>query len=189
MKNVIRKIEKNEIEKVYPYVLEIFTAMELAVLREISSQQLKKIVIEAMHHPRYRYGYKNAWVCEREGHIAGVFFAYPSEWEKLIDGPLHVAMLNHGLASHSMIQENESLVGEWYLDTLVTDANFRRQGVGQEMLEAAQKIALTKAYKKISLNCDLNNHAAYCLYRKMGYHETTQLVLSNHPYHHMVKEL
>ncbi|MDN6731024.1 MAG: GNAT family N-acetyltransferase, partial [Atopostipes suicloacalis] len=175
--------------QIYPYVIEIFTAMEIPVLKEINSDLLKKILLEAMHQPRYRYGFENAWICEREGKIAGVFFSYPSEWERLIDGPLQAAMLNHGLPSHTIRQDNESLPGEWYLDTLVTDASFRRQGVGQEMLLAAHQIALTKGYSKISLNCEVNNLPAYQLYRKMGYLEKTKIILSNHPYYHMVKEI
>lgn len=186
---MIRKIKRSEIEKVYPYVLEIFTAMEIPALKKLDKKLLKNIIIHAMHHPRYRYGYEHAWICEREGQIAGVFFAYPSEWERLIDGPLEASMLEHELAIDTIIQEHESMPGEWYLDTLVTDSKFRRQGVGQEMLEAADQIAIDRGYKKISLNCEVDNLPAYALYQKMGYSKKTKIVLSQHLYHHMVKEL
>ena len=186
---MIRKMKNEEISKVYPYVYEIFSDMEIPALNELGEELVKNIVTDAMHQENYRYGSNNAWVCERNGQIAGVFFAYPSEWEKLIDGPLQAAMLKNGLSIDTMIQENESMPGEWYLDTLVTDPDFRRQGVGREMLAAASQIAKSAGYDKISLNCDIDNSPAYHLYRKMGYVEETQLVLSNHIYWHMVKEI
>lgn len=189
VKYVIRKIEKNEIPHLYPYVHEIFSDMELPVLDELSDELLKKIVIEAMHQPRYRYGYENTWVCERNGQIAGVFFGYSSKWETLIDGPLQASMLNHGVPIDTIIQENESIPGEWYLDTLVTDPKFRRQGVAREMLNAASQIASDKGHQTIALNCETDNLPAYTLYQKMGYEPKTQIVLSGHVYWHMSKNI
>ena len=186
---MIRKVEEDEIPELYPYVHEIFSDMELPVLDELSEELLKKIVIDAMQRPRYRYGYENAWVCERNGQIAGVFFGYSSKWETLIDGPLKASMVKHGVPMDTIAQENESLPGEWYLDTLVTDPKFRRQGVAREMLHAASKIALDEGHKTIALNCETNNLPAYNLYEKMGYHAKTQIVLSGHIYWHMVKNI
>lgn len=187
--NVIRKVKKDEIPELYPYVHEIFTDMEIPALAALNEELFKNIIIDAMHRPRYRYGYENAWICERNGQIAGVFFGYPSEWETLIDGPLQASMLKYGQPMDTIIQENESIPGEWYLDTLVTDPNFRRQGVGREMLNAAAEIAADAGHETIALNCEIDNLPAYHLYRKMGYQEKTQLVLSQHIYWHMVKEL
>lgn len=189
MNDVIRNVKKEEIPKLYPYIHEIFLAMEISALNKLSKELLKNIVIDAMHCPRYRYGFENAWICERNGQIAGVFFGYPNKWEKLIDGPLQAAMLKNGLPMDTIVQENESISGEWYLDTLVTDQDFRRQGVGREMLDGAAKIASLAGYKTIALNCEIDNLPAYNLYRKMGYKEKTQLVLSGHIYWHMTKEL
>lgn len=186
---MIRKVEKEEIVELYPYIHEIFSDMEIPALEELGENRVKNLVIDAMQHPYYRYGYKNAWVCERKKQIAGVFFGYPNEWEKLIDGPLQAVMLKNDLPIDTIAQENESLAGEWYLDTLVTNPDFRRQGVAQEMLDAVNEIAENKGYDKISLNCDIDNLPAYNLYKKMGYTKKTQIVLSHHIYWHMVKEI
>lgn len=186
---MIRKADKKEIPELYPYIHEIFSDMEIPALDELSEELLKNIVIDAMHQPRYRYGYENTWVCERNGQIAGVSFGYASEWESLIDGPLQASMLEHGVPMDTIIQENESIADEWYLDTLVTDLNCRRQGVGREMLNAAARIASKAGHDTIALNCEIDNLAGYNLYQKMGYIEKTQLVLSGHIYWHMTKEL
>lgn len=189
MKRVIRKIQKDEISQLYPFIHKIFTDMELPVLEEMSQDLLKEILIEAMHSPYYRYGSKHTWICEREGKIAGAFFGYPGVQEPLIDGPLQAAMLAHGFPIDMIAQENECLPNEWYLDTLVTAPDFRRQGIGQEMIQGAIDIAKKAEYSTISLNCDIKNTAAYSLYVKMGFVEKTKIVLSGHVYWHMVKEI
>ncbi len=186
---MIRKVKESEIPELYPFVHEIFLGMELPVLDEIDEELLEKIIIDAMHRPRYRYGYEHAWVCERNNQIAGVFFGYSSKWETLIDGPLQAAMLKHRVPMDAIAQENESLPGEWYLDTLITNPKFRRQGVAREMLNAASQIAKEEGHDIIALNCDIDNIPAYTLYKKMGYERKTQIVLSGHIYWHMRKSL
>lgn len=186
---MIRKVNENEISKLYPFVYKIFSDMELPVLDKIEGALFKEIITDAMHSPHYRYGYEHAWVCERDNQIAGVFFGYPGEWEPLIDGPLQASMLKHGLPIDTVASENETLPSEWYLDTLVTAPNFRRQGVAREMIERACGVAKEAGFDRIALNCDVNNEAAFKLYQKSGFENKTQIVLSNHVYWHMGKEL
>lgn len=186
---MIRKIKENEIAKLYPFVYKIFSDMELPVLAKISAELLEEIVVEAMYNPNYRYGSNHAWVCERQGEIAGVFFGYPGEMEPLIDGPLQAAMINHGLPVDTITQDIETISSEWYLDTLVTAPNFRRQGVGREMMIAAEEIAINSGFGKIALNCEVDNKAALRLYGRTGFEKYTKIVLSNHVYWHMVKEI
>ena len=186
---MIRKAKQKEMAELYPFVFKILSDMESPVLDEINEELLEKIIVNAMHSPHYRYGYEHAWVCERNGQIAGAFFGYPGEWEPLIDGPLQASMMNFDYQLEPGPKENETLPGEWYLDTLVTHPDFRRQGVGREMIEAANKIAKKAGYQTIALNCDIENKAAYQLYKKSGFEQTTRLVLSTHIYWHMTKIL
>lgn len=188
-KYMIRKVKYEEIPELYPFVLRILSDMELPVLNEISEELLEDIIVNAMHSPHYRYGYEHAWVCERDGKIAGVFFGYPGEWEALIDGPLRASMLKFDYPMEPTPKENETLPGEWYLDTLVTHPDFRRQGVGREMIEAACDLAKEANYRIIALNCEIENEAAYRLYKKMGFERITCLVLNEHVYWHMTKKL
>ncbi len=186
---MIRKVQDHEIPSLYPFVYRILSDMELPVLDEIDSETFEKIVVEAMHSPRYRYGYDHAYVNIREGEIAGVLFGYPGELEALIDGPLRAAMLNHGYPMEYHLTEPETLPGQWYIDTLVTHPEFRRQGVALELMEYAEAVAKAAGYESIALNCDMTNEAAYNLYFKAGYLTRTRIVLSGHVYWHMVKNL
>ncbi len=186
---MIRKVRENEIPLLYPFVYRILSDMELPVLDEIDSETLEKIVVEAMHSPHYRYGYEHAYVCERKGEIAGVLFGYAGELEPLIDGPLRAAMLNHGYAMPYDSAEPETLPGQWYIDTLVTHPDYRRQGVAFELMEYAEEVAREAGFDTIALNCDMTNEAAYNLYFKAGYLTKTRIVLSGHVYWHMTKKI
>lgn len=186
---MIRKVEEHEIPSLYPFVYRIFSDMELPILDEIAPEIFEKIVVEAMHDPHYRYGYEHAYICEREGEIAGVLFGYPGELEALIDGPLRAAMLNHGVVMAYSAAEPETLPGQWYIDTLVTHPDFRRQGVALELMRDAEAIAKKAGYESIGLNCDMTNEAAYNLYFKAGYTTKTRIVLSGHVYWHMTKDI
>lgn len=186
---MIRKVRMEEIPLLYPFVYRILSDMELPILEELEGDLLEQIILDAMHTPRYRYGYENAWVCERENQIAGVFFGYPGRWEPLIDGPLRAAMLKYDVPMEEIMTENETLPGQWYLDTLVTAPPFRRQGVALEMLAGAEKIAQEENFRVISLNCDIQNNAGYQLYKKAGFVEQTRIVLNDRIYYHMTKEI
>lgn len=187
--NMIRKVQEHEIPSLYPFVYRILSDMQLPILDEIDSETFKKIVIEAMHSPHYRYGYEHAYVNVRDGQIAGVLFGYPGQLEALIDGPLRAAMLNHGYSMEYSLTEPETLPGQWYIDTLVTHPDYRRQGVALELMKYAEEVAQEAGFDSISLNCDMSNEAGYSLYFKSGYLTKTRIVLAGHVYWHMVKNI
>lgn len=182
---MIRKVYLEEIPRLYPFVLKIFEDMELPVLEQIDSETLEKIIVDAMHSPRYRFGYENAYIYDVEGEIAGVLFGYPGEWEILIDGPLQASMLKYGLNYEKLFVESETLPGEWYVDTLVIDPEFRRQGIASSLVEHVVEIAKEKGFNKLALNCEVDNEGALMLYKNLGFNVVTKLVLSGHVYWHM----
>lgn len=186
---MIRKVALEEIPRLFPFVMRIFNDMELPILDRIEPEIFERIVVGAMHSPYYRYGYENAYVYMVEDEIAGVLFGYPGDWEALIDGPLQASMLEHGFSYQKISQENETLPGEWYLDTLVIDPDFRRQGIAGQLIQHGEKVAKEKGFDRIALNCETDNEAAHQLYLKAGFENATQIVLSHHVYWHMTKDL
>ena len=87
------------------------------------------------------------------------------------------------------MKRNETLPGEWYIDTLVIDPDFRRQGIAGDLIQYTEEIAKENNFSRIALNCEMDNEAAYNLYLKMGFTNATHIVLSGHVYWHMTKEL
>lgn len=68
-------------------------------------------------------------------------------------------------------------VGFWimidYIDiiNIAVDQNYQRQGYASTLLEKVENLALKMQISKISLEVNVNNVAAYNLYKKLGYKE------------------
>ncbi len=183
-RKMIRKAEVSDIEQLVEWVWIILEDMELPLLTEIDSISLKNMMKEAMENKNYRYSYHRAIICVRDGKRAGVCFGYKGELEAVIDDPLNEKLKEHGIVE-PLFKDIETTKGEWYLDSLVTDENFRGQGVATELLEALPAIVMAENEKIIGLNCDQQNKKAQQLYLKVGFKKTWKCTLGNHLYDHM----
>lgn len=186
---MIRKIKQEEVHLLYPFVYRIFSDMDFPLLQTVDGDQLNRIVLEAMRSPHYRYGYEHAWVCERNGQIAGVLFGYPGNLESFVDGPLEAALLEHGFPAITIKEGTESLPGEWYLDALVVAPIFRRQGIATQFLGIVDALAKEAGCQQVSVNCPTSFEVAYQLYENAGFKEKTKIVLGNRAFSHMTKNV
>ncbi|MDN6723911.1 MAG: GNAT family N-acetyltransferase, partial [Tetragenococcus halophilus] len=85
--------------------------------------------------------------------------------------------------------EKESFAGEWYLDTLCVDAAYRGQGIATELLDATEDFAKKEGAKVLGLCVDHANKKAQRLYEDNGFKIVGEQIISDHPYHHMQKEI
>ena len=182
---MIRQAEKKDIEQMLELVWIVLQDMELPALAIIPEQQLKALLHKAMQSEDYRYSYRRAIVCLREGQIAGVAYGYKGELEPYIDQVLTDLLQAAGLGEVQLFTDSETSPGEWYLDTLVTSVDYRKQGVAMELLAALPKVAAAQGETIIGLNCDQENASAQALYRKMGYQTVGENTISGHRYDHM----
>ena len=136
---MLRKAKMTDIEQLVEWVWIILEDMELTLLKEIDTDTLKQLMKEAMKDENYRYSYHRARICIREGERAGVCFGYKGELEPTIDEALNEKLKAQGI-EEVLFQDSETVPGEWYLDSLVTDVNFRGQGVASELLKALFKV-------------------------------------------------
>ena len=183
-RKMIRKAELSDIDQLLEWVWIILEDMELPLLTEIDSSSLKNMMKEAMENKNYRYSYSRAFICVRNGKRAGVCFGYKGELEAVIDDPLNEKLKKYGIVE-PLFEDVETIKGEWYLDSLVTDENFRGQGVATELIEALPAIAMAEDENVIGLNCDQQNKKAQQLYLKIGFKTVWECMLANHLYDHM----
>ena len=114
------------------------------------------------------FSYRNAWMAEIGGEVAGCLLGYPAEVEpQPIDPdtpPIFVPLL-----------ELEALApGSWYLNVLATYAAHRGQGVGSALLTHAEVIARQAGRHKISLIAEDTHQDALRLYAARGYSEVAR---------------
>lgn len=181
---MLRKAKITDIEQLVEWVWIILEDMELTLLKEINTDKLKQLMKEAMEDENYRYSYHRAHICIREGKRAGVCFGYKGELEPIVDEAFNDKLKAQGIEA-LLFQDSETVPGEWYLDSLVTDVNFRGQGVASELLKALPAIAKSENEKIIGLNCDQLNQKAQQLYLKIGFEKVWECTLGQHLYDHM----
>ncbi|HLR91883.1 MAG TPA: GNAT family N-acetyltransferase [Atopostipes sp.] len=186
---MIRKVRREELPQLIPFVFRILSDMDLPLLDVVSGDELNQIIADAMESPQYRYGYEHAWVCEQDNQVVGVLFGYPGEYVSLVDGPFHVALAERGIEPAEVKSGEETHSGEWYLDAIVIAPLYRNQGIARRMLQTIDNIARDAGYRKIGLNCPIENKIAFSLYSDVGFEIRTKTLLGDKVYYHMTKEL
>lgn len=182
---MIRPAEKEDIDQLIALVWIVLEDMELPLLKQEPENHLKALMKKAMLTENYRYSYRRAIVCLRDETIAGTAFGYKGELEPEIDQAFIEVTQAAGLENGHLFQDTETHPGEWYLDTLVTHAAYRGQGVATELLAAVPEIAKSQGEAFIGLNCDQKNESAKRLYQKAGYQKVGECTLSDTVYDHM----
>jgi aminoglycoside 6'-N-acetyltransferase I len=69
-----------------------------------------------------------------------------------------------------------------YLEGWFVDEEFRRQGIGREMVESAERWARQKGCREMASDAEINNTTSQQAHSRLGYAETSRLV-------HLRKEL
>lgn len=114
------------------------------------------------------FSYRNAWLAEINGNVAGCLLGYPAEAEPApIDPdtpPIFVPLL-----------QLEALApGSWYLNVLATYDQFRGKGCGSALLAHAEDVARRAGHSSISLIAADTHQDALRLYRAKGYVEVAR---------------
>ena len=152
-----------------------------------------------------RFSYEVASIAEMYGMAAGVLLAFEGRiLERLTlgcgkrmfkiyspAGTLKMLWRNLSLANNREAENDEYLIAH-----LAVSEDFRRQGVGQALLEKAAQDARTAHIKKLVLEVEIENQKAIALYRKAGF-ETVKTFLFKSPaasfispgFHKMLKVL
>ena len=181
---MIRRAEISDIDQLVEWIWIILEDMELTLLQETDMDTLKKMMKQAMEDKNYRYSYHRALISIREGEKAGVCFGYKGELEATIDEALNEKLALLGI-TEPLFKDPETVSGEWYLDSLVTDIKFRGQCVATELLKAIPTIAKSENEEVIGLNCDQLNQKAQQLYLNVGFEKVWECTLGQHSYDHM----
>jgi len=83
-------------------------------------------------------------------------------------GRFNVLIAKEGLDSLGYISYSVA-IDECDIETIVVKKQFRRKGVGEQLIKTAEKEMLTAGIKKVFLEVRENNFPALTLYKKCGY--------------------
>lgn len=132
--------------------------------------------------PGHRWNYQNAWMAERQEEVVGVLVAYGgNEHPKLSFSlrftlawlkEINLAQLPRLVRLGHMLSETSIPIdpNDFYIDTLAVLPQWRRKGVGKELIRFATELAREQQYHRVALDVLASNHGARLFYSKMGFY-------------------
>lgn len=185
---MIRRAEKKDIENVLPLILVILKDMELDFLIRYGEETTLEVLRQGYVSEGFRYYYKRAIVAVENEEVVGVAFGYPDTEESIIDAPLKNIFSSLGIDSdEKMFVDKEAGENQWYLDSIAVRDDQRGKGIGGQLLSALPEFI--DETKHIGLNVDKANPKAKKLYRRFGFVDAGEMIISGHKYDHMLREL
>ncbi len=132
-----------------------------------------------------RFSYEVTSIAESYGMVAGALVAFEGRLLKGLTlgcgrrmlkiyslvGTFKMLWRNLRLTTKREAEDDEYLIAH-----LAVSENFRRQGVGQALIEKATQDARAMNYSKLVLEVEIENYSAVALYHKAGF-ETVQTFL------------
>ncbi|MHA0856100.1 GNAT family N-acetyltransferase [Paenibacillus sp. CMAA1364] len=135
-----------------------------------------------------RLSYRQMLVKELNGAVVGLIISYAGADSNTLDQPIldYLRILKNDT---SIMLDKETDEGEYYIDTLSVSPDYSRQGIGAELMLAAEAEAVKKQIPLMSLLVLTENVGAYTLYQRSGYVTDKELIVNGRLYHHMVKPI
>lgn len=186
---MIRDARREDAEQMTELFKIILMDMELPIMEKVTWKKLKPALVEAAGNDRYRHSFKNAIVKEIDGKVVGLCYGYKGGDGDDVYEPLETMLKEYHLPLFEPYTDSETFKGEWYLDTLVTSSEYRGQGIGKDLMDGAYNKARSVGMSVIGLNVDHDNPRARKLYERQGFKKTGEVVLADHRYDHMQKQI
>ncbi|WP_131694637.1 GNAT family N-acetyltransferase [Dyadobacter tibetensis] len=117
--------------------------------------------------PANQYSYENCLVAEHKGRVIAVVNVYNGAYLPHLRRPI-AEYINQQLHL-PFTPEDESEVGEWYIDTLGVDPNYQGQGLGSTLLKTLIDRYVVRQKGTLGLLVDMENSRARRLYLNLGF--------------------
>ncbi|MBP2000899.1 ribosomal protein S18 acetylase RimI-like enzyme [Paenibacillus shirakamiensis] len=189
---MIRLSTQNEdplhITQIAELIYIILRDMELEIVGQFPKEKVLDFLRHLFVQGGNRFSYHNIVLSELKNTVAGIAVVYKHDDAAAFDKQLELQMMNF-FEIDTIHIEPETMVEEFYLDSLVVNESYRGQGIGGELLRAVEELAILEGYHQLSLNVETDNIPAQRLYYKMGFIDTQVIHLYEHDYNHLVKQV
>lgn len=165
----------------------IVQAMEDLACTFVNSKDSKKaypLFEYFFEQPANQYSFENALLYEVNGKIAGSIIGYDGSLLAKYREPFLVYIAEKYNVRNLKI-DDETLKGEFYIDTISVYSKCQGQGIGKKLLRAIQIKAKNEGHKKIGLLVDLKNPKAKKLYSALGFKSIGSKQLGDGVYEHL----
>ncbi|MEM7076922.1 MAG: GNAT family N-acetyltransferase [Pseudomonadota bacterium] len=121
------------------------------------------------------FSYTHALLAQQNGHPAGMVLSYP-----LLAGPQDDPDdLPAPIAPFVELEKHS--VDTWFINALAVFASHRNAGIGQRLIAAAEGLARSNGYARMSIQVYEQNSGAVRLYERLGYKRANRASVRHHP--------
>lgn len=138
--------------------------------------------------PKSMYSWNKSLIAEEDGKPIGCIISYSGDnyqqlreytWSRLWEGVDPAAIKNSAI---------ETYPGEYYLDSLTIEPEYRGNGLGKKLMEAAIEHGEELGYGRFALLAALEKPRLQEYYASLGFEEADDVNFFGHRYKRMVKK-
>lgn len=159
-----------------------------ALTGETEHKRILEILASFFEQEPNRLSYKNCLVSEIDDRVVGIIVLYHGSEAKDLDQPI-LTYLQEKKNDPILTLDVEADLNDYYIDTLCVHPEFSGKGIGTALIHKAEEQAKQMHYDRISLNVEEENHGAFRLYDRLGYHSIRNITIHHKTYHYMVKQV
>ncbi len=185
----ITKASTADIPAVIELLKIILDEMELPFYLNNDADEVTKLFVETFKSPTYAEHADIIVAKNEHDEVAGVAYGYPGVHEDILDEEFQKHFDQVKLPAQPIYEDPEADADEWYLDSLVVNPKFQNMGIGTQLLNALPEYAQKRGLKKLGLLVDDLNPNAESLYRRLGFKNDHEQVVSHHNYQHLKKSI
>lgn len=130
-----------------------------------------------------QYSWRNTLIAEVDGVTAGALVGYDGALLTTLREPIYPLLERH--LDSTLNIEDETEVGEFYLDSLGVLAKYRGLGIGSKLISAMCDKARKEGHQRVGLIVDYDNNRAEHLYTSLGFKRVGHKQFLGHPMHHL----
>lgn len=153
---------------------------------EVSEEQIKEFAQKVCTRDDVLYSARNTTIATlTDGTPVGMITAYPGAcYRRMREVTMALMKKEFGLEFPGM--EDETVEGEYYLDSLSVLRQYCSHGIGRRLLEYASAKGQSMGLK-VTLVVDPANPKAKTLYERIGFRDIGNIFIFGHDYIKMVK--
>lgn len=182
---IIRKASPNDAEPIAPLLL---MAMEDIVFKYIDTkdpEKAKQFLLFFIKNENNQYSYQNCWLAENEGEVVAAVNVYDGARLGALRLPV-IEYIRKNINKKIEI-EDETGMGEYYIDSIGVSLGHRGKGIGTKLLQFLIDEYVDKQQKTLGLLVDKDNPKAKKLYLNLGFQSAGEIIFMAKPYDHLQK--
>jgi ribosomal protein S18 acetylase RimI-like enzyme len=124
------------------------------------------------------FSYRNVHLAFKNHHVMGMLLAY-----RLPDKDTEDNLMDYPEFIRPLIELEHCVPGSFYINMLATFPQYRNQGVGRQLIEKANQLALNAEADLLSLEVFEQNRGALRLYKNTGFEVVEKRAIMKHESH------